>query len=192
VSRASTTKRPTSVLLFASAVMTVSAFLVRSASTWFWRARMESSLSVSRIAGTPRRIATLRSLPRAASPVPNSLRMIRRRSRWGRRRMLLTTSGEIVDWVWLTGIVEPGFSRCGLLPGWQSMKYSPISDWGRLSHCTSVRSSLKSDVWATSNWTSAFLARRSIFMSVIFPARTPAIFMSAPLTRPKALSSCTQ
>ena len=106
--------------------------------------------------------------------------------------MLLTRSGEIVDWVWLTGIVEPAFRRRELLPGWQSMKYSPMSDWGRVSHCTSERSCLKSPVWAISNWTSAFLARRSIFMSVIFPARTPAIFMSEPSVRPKALSSCTQ
>ena len=54
--------------------------------------------------------------------------------------MLLTRSGEIVDWVWLTGIVAPDFRRRELLPGWQSMKYSPMSDWGRVSHCTSERS----------------------------------------------------
>ena len=45
--------------------------------------------------------------------------------------MFWTRSAGIVDWVWLAGIVDPDGSTLPLLPGWQSMKYSPISDWGR-------------------------------------------------------------
>ena len=33
--------------------------------------------------------------------------------------------------MWLTGIVDPGLSDLPYWPGWQSMKYSPISDCGR-------------------------------------------------------------
>ncbi len=41
------------------------------------------------------------------------------------------TSAGIVDWVSVTGIVPPGWITGPLLPGWQSMKYSPMSDCGR-------------------------------------------------------------
>jgi hypothetical protein len=48
--------------------------------------------------------------------------MNRSRSRYGRRRMLLTRSVGIVDAVCLTGTVpDPSVgSRFGELPGWQS------------------------------------------------------------------------
>ena len=36
-----------------------------------------------------------------------------------------------MDCVWLTGIVPPDLSTGPVVPGLQSMKYSPISDWGR-------------------------------------------------------------
>ena len=36
-----------------------------------------------------------------------------------------------MDSVWLTGIVDPALSVLPYCPGWQSTKYSPISDCGR-------------------------------------------------------------
>ena len=107
--------------------------------------------------------------------------------------MFWTRSAGIVEAVWLTGIVLPGRSLVRAVPGWQSMKYSPISDCGLDSQNTSERSELKLPapplIWIP---TSALCERMSTFSSVIFPARTPAILRSAPLTRPNALSSCTQ
>ncbi len=46
--------------------------------------------------------------------------------------MSWTRSAGIVDSVWVTGIVLPaGSTRLPGVPGSQSRKYSPISDWGR-------------------------------------------------------------
>ena len=52
--RAATTQRPTSARLLESAVITVSALVVRSRITWFSCARIASVLSVSRSAGLAR------------------------------------------------------------------------------------------------------------------------------------------
>jgi hypothetical protein len=105
--------------------------------------------------------------------------------------MLLTRSTGTVVCVCSTGMVEPGFRRTGSVPGWQSMKYSPMSDCGRVSHWTSLRMSSK-PVSVTSISTSARMSVRSSLRRWIVPARTPPIFTSAPSTRPKALSSSTQ
>ena len=70
-----------------------------------WRARISSTRSVSRSAGTPRRIVACRSSPRAATPMPSSDRISPKRSRAGRRRMSSTRSGGIVPAVCSTGIV---------------------------------------------------------------------------------------
>src|SRR5437588_783657 len=115
--------------------------------------------------------------------------------------MSLTRSGAIVDDVWLTGTQRscgreehsPLDSAWGEVPGRQSMKYSPISDWGLLSQVTSLRSEPQPDwVMLTWTWASFDLPLGSMVRSVIFPARTPAILASPPLTRPNALSSSTQ
>ena len=45
--------------------------------------------------------------------------------------MFWIRSAGIVDCVWLAGIVAPEGRTGPALPGWQSMKYSPISDCGR-------------------------------------------------------------
>jgi len=45
--------------------------------------------------------------------------------------MFCTRSAGIVDAVWLTAIRLPGLSLVAARPGWQSTKYSPISDCGR-------------------------------------------------------------
>jgi hypothetical protein len=72
------------------------------------------------------------------------------------------------------------------------MKYSPISDCGRVSQVTSVFS-LGAPGTLTSTDTSALLrARRSTFIGPIAPARTPEILKSEPSVRPKALSSWIQ
>ena len=42
--------------------------------------------------------------------------------------MLLTRSSPIVEVVWLTGTRPPSGIRRGEVPGWQSMKYSPMND----------------------------------------------------------------
>ena len=68
-------------------------------STRFWRARILSARSVSRSAGLARWITSFSSSPRPARPTPSSPSRIASRSRWGRRRMLLTRSrstGELV------------------------------------------------------------------------------------------------
>jgi hypothetical protein len=61
--------------------------------------------------------------------------------------MLLTRSKGIVELVCLSGTRPPG-SRRGELPGWQSMKYSPMNDCGRTSQRASARRSAWPD-WVT-------------------------------------------
>ena len=55
--------------------------------------------------------------------------------------MLLTRSIAIVELVCSTGTRPPSGSRSSDAPGWQSMKYSPISDCGRISQRASLRRS---------------------------------------------------
>ena len=64
-------------------------------------------------------------------------------------------SGAIVVAVCETGIVAPDFSGLPLAPGWQSRKYSPISDWGRLSQKASERKRSK-PCWVSSMSTFAW------------------------------------
>jgi hypothetical protein len=56
--------------------------------------------------------------------------------------MFWTRSAGIVDVVWSIGTVSP-CSSCRELPGWQSTKYSPISDCWRTSQLASARKELK-------------------------------------------------
>ena len=106
--RVSVTKRPTSLRLSARSPITASASRVRLPSTWFCSARMASTRSVSRRAGTARRTVSWMSVARPPTPAPSSLRMIPSRSRYGRRMMLLIRSIGIVDAVCSTGIVPAG------------------------------------------------------------------------------------
>ncbi len=66
---------------FAHSASTRSPDRAPSASRRFWLARIFSTLSSSRRAGFAPRITLRRSLPRPASPAPNSFRMIAKRSR---------------------------------------------------------------------------------------------------------------
>ncbi len=99
-----------------------------------------------------------------------------------------TRSAGIVDCVWETGIVPPGLITGPELPGLQSMKYSPISDSGRESQVASVWNWPKPAllIWTVTTAWRDFWSSRSY---LIVPAGTPATLKSAPVTRPKALSS---
>ena len=108
-----------------------------------WRASIRSVWVVSRSPGCARRSAALRSSGRPASPAPSSPMMSRRRSAYGRRTMLFTRSSGIVEVVWATGTRPPSGIRSPELPGWQSTKYSPMNDCGRISQCASRRRSAK-------------------------------------------------
>ena len=103
----SVTQRPTSLRLSERSPITVSAFVVRLARTSFCSARMASTRSVSRSAGTARRSVVWMSVAWPPTPAPSSSRMIPSRSRYGRRMMLLMRSTGIVDAVCSTGIVAP-------------------------------------------------------------------------------------
>ena len=91
----------------------------------------------------------------------------------------------------MTGISAPGLSSAAAVPGWQSTKYSPISDCGRAWQVTSVRIDPK-PVLVISISTSARWDFSSTFISPILPARTPAILTSPPLISPNASSNSTQ
>ena len=128
----SSTNRSTCELLLASAVITLLESCVRFWSVVESLASRWSRLSVSVSAGTARRNAAWRSSDRAAAAAPSSLTISVKRSRYGSRMTSWSRSAGIVDCVWVTGIVLPGLSTGPLLvPGSQSMKYSPISDSGR-------------------------------------------------------------
>src|SRR3954453_5038648 len=99
-------------------------------------------------------------------------------------------SAGTVEAVCENGIVAPGLSFSGDLPGLQSMKYSPISDCGRDSQKTSERRE-PNPCLGISKSTSAFLFFGSTRSLETFPARTPATLTSPPLTSPKALSNST-
>ena len=98
----------------------------------------------------------------------------------------------IVPSVWVTGITASSASRSRAVPGWQSTKYSPISDCGfteqrgvgaerghaRLGHRRPSPSALGGPV-------------REVFTSKseVWPARTPPTRKSPPVTSPNALSN---
>jgi hypothetical protein len=107
--------------------------------------------------------------------------------------MLLTRSAGIVEVVCSTGTVPPSGSFSGELPGWQSTKYSPMSDCGLMSQVASLRKSSNPRSVA-STVTTAFgvsPSRLTTRMSPVVPAVTPPTWKSPPSTRPKALSNST-
>ena len=104
--------------------------------------------------------------------------------------MSATRSIAIVELVCSTGTRPPSGSRSSELPGWQSTKYSPISDCGRISQRASLRRSA-SPGSVTSASTSA-TGRSPTFVTLkvfVCPARTPAILKSPPSVSPNALSN---
>ncbi len=108
--------------------------------------------------------------------------------------MLLTRSAGIVEVVCSTGTVPPSGSFSGELPGWQSTKYSPISDCGLMSQVASSRKSSKPGS-AISTVTTALGGSPSSFTtwrSLVRPAVTPPTWKSPPSTSPKALSNTTR
>ena len=140
----------------ASGASTVSE-LTASCSSWsFWRARISSTLSVSCSAGLARRMTSLRSLPRPATPVPSSLRISDSRSRSGSRIVLPIRSMSTVCIVFSTGSrywPSPGPSSISLSRGGGSLfavrgcvglhstKRSPIRFCGRTMQLASRRKS---------------------------------------------------
>ena len=188
---ASRTKRDTSPLRRASAPTTVSARATTRSMVRVWRASIRSVWVVSRSPGCARRSAALRSSGRPASPAPSSPMMSRRRSAYGRRTMLFTRSSGIVELVWATGTRPPSGSRSRELPGWQSTKYSPMNDCGRMSQWASRRRSAKPgsrDLDLHDGERTRPTGRRPRDRSSC-PARTPATLKSPPSTTPKALSN---
>ena len=118
--RAEVTQRASSFLLLSSCCTTVSELEMKSLMIWFRLPRIFSVLSVSRRPGSARRSTSASASGRPARPVPSSASRRRRRSRYGRRRMLLTRSIGIVDVVCVTGTTAFFGHACGELPGWQS------------------------------------------------------------------------
>src|SRR6202035_3264697 len=175
-------KRCTFWLFLARAVITELALTFRLLIVWASLASRFSRLSVSARAGSARRSAVWRSSERAATAAPSSLMIRLRRSRYGICMMFWTRSAGIVDWVWLAGIVAPDLSTGPELPGWQSTKYSPISDWGRVWQKASEWNWPKPPwvTWTVMTACSVFWSRP---MPVIEPAFTPATLNSPPLTR---------
>ena len=105
---------------------------------------------------------------------------------------LLMRSTGIVELVWSTGTTpDPSVGRrFSDWPGWQSTKYSPIKDWGRISQVASSRKSVKPG-WEISAIATALAGSPFVFMTSNFdvlPARTPPTRKSPPSTRPKVLS----
>ena len=106
-SPASRTQRTTSRLFFSSSLMTVSESVMKFLMTLFWSPRMRSTFEVSRRPGCARRSTSWRSSGRPARPVPSSVTISRKRSRYGRRMMSLTMSVGIVEEVCSTGTMPP-------------------------------------------------------------------------------------
>ena len=106
--------------------------------------------------------------------------------------MSWTRSIGIDEEVCSTGIVpEPSVgSFSSELPGWQSTKYSPISDCGRISQLASLRKSSRpgSVILAVTTALGGLPFFFSISKSLVEPAVTPPTRKSPPSTRPKALS----
>ena len=131
-------------IFLAGATGAVSASATKFSITRFWSPRIRSVFDVSRRPGCARRSTSWRSSGRPASPVPSSVTISRKRSRYGRRMMLLTRSGGTVVAVCSTGIVDPGGSGRSAVPGSQLRKYSPMSVCGSTEQKTSVRNWPKS------------------------------------------------
>ena len=140
----------------ASGASTVSPSTARRWSVSFSEARISRTLSTSLSAGLARRMTSLRSSPRPATPVPSSLRMIDSRARSGSRVMLLIRSrstGLVVcetgSRYWPSPLPLSIFSSAGggsafawrACVGSHSTNFSPISDWGRMMHSASRRKS---------------------------------------------------
>ena len=92
--------------------------------------------------------------------------------------------------------VAPLASGLPYCPGWQSTKYSPISDCGRDWQDASERNVPKPLVLTCTVTTAsrgfeqcAALSLKHRSIDVMLPAGTPATLNWAPLTRPKALSN---
>ena len=86
----------------------------------------------------------------------------------------------MVDSVCSTGIRPPSPSRRSDSPGWQSTKYSPISDCGRISQCASLRRVAKPGS-VTLALTTALVGYSLVSFSFsVTPARTPAMRKSPP------------
>ena len=104
--------------------------------------------------------------------------------------MLLTRSSPIVELVCLTGTRPPSGRRCGDVPGWQSMKYSPMNDCGRTSQ-RRVRAQVGQARLGDLGLHDGQRVRLALQVHVpgLADACTPAILKSPPLARPKALSS---
>ena len=114
--------------------------------------------------------------------------MRRRRSAYGRRTMLLTRSSGIVELVCASGTVPPSGIRSGDEPGWQSTKYSPMNDWGRISQCASRRRSAKPGSVTLAVTIACLRGPALTRRSFVVPALTPATLKSPPSDSPKALS----
>src|SRR6478609_2370883 len=122
--------------------MILSESRLRLAMIVFWRARIASALRSAERVGAPRRIAAFRFFGLPARAVPNSFRIRAKRSLNGSRSVFCTRSFWTVVWVCATGtqplsyeqevVGSPFASGSSLFdcPGWQSRKYSAISDWG--------------------------------------------------------------
>ncbi len=150
-------------------------------------------MSNSRSAGLARWMTSLRSLPRPARPAPNSLRMIVRRWRSGRRLMSPSRSTSTGLLVCCTGRRNsPAPSPRGIFlsaggsgvpstrgcVGRQSMYFSPIRACGRTSQVASERKSLKPAVVMLR--TTAALACGVGVTDVTVPTLTPSIFTTSP------------
>ena len=104
----------------------------------------------------------------------------------GSRRVFWARSGWTVVLLRAAGIGP--VSGCAEVPGWQSRKYSAISDCGAEAQLASALNSGK--LPSSSTLTIAVFCGVTS-RPVIVPAFTPATRSSDPLTRPKALNSST-
>ena len=179
-------KWTTSSRRFASWAKIASAFVLSSAIVRFWLPRMLSTCLSCWRAGAPARIAALRFSALLSSAVPNSLISSWSRSRNGSRSVFWARSGWTVVLLRAAGIGP--FRGCVEVPGWQSRKYSAISDCGSEEQLASALNSGKLE--SSSTVTSAVFCG-VISRSVMLPALAPATRSSEPLTRPKALKSST-
>ena len=184
-------KSVTSWLRASSRETTVSASVMNCLIVWFWLPRIASVRRVSRSPGQERRSTACTSWGRPARPVPSVAMNRRRRSRAGRRSTSSTRSWGIVPASLASGTVPPSASTWREEPGWQSTKYSPTSDWGRIVQRASRRSG-GVPLRLTFTVTIALGGPvREVLMEnfVVWPARTPPTRKSPPSTRPKALSN---
>ena len=105
--------------------------------------------------------------------------------------MLFTRSSGIVELVCATGRRPPSGMRSPEVPGWQSTKYSPMSDCGRISQWAS-----RAQVGEAGLRDLGLHQRErprpcpvDLEARSCVPARTPATLKSPPSVRPKALSN---